>query len=253
MKPIEVDALPVGENGLMLQGDETWIPDELQYAGRENLDPDHAANYDAKEDAGAAAELAILGARGIGADSTVVDLGTGTGQFAVEASSAVKRVIAVDVSPVMLDRLRAKLESLGITNVECRLAGFLTYFHEGPPADLVYSRYALHHLPDFWKALALDRMAGILRPGGILRLWDVVYSFEPAEAPRRLEKWMATIPPSVDRTDRWIRADLEEHVRDENSTFTWLLEPMLERAGFTIESAEYSDDRVFARYICVRT
>ena len=140
MKPIEVDALPVGENGLMLQGDETWIPDELQYAGRENLDPDHAANYDAKDDAGAAAELAILGARGIGADSTVVDLGTGTGQFAVEASSAVKRVIAVDVSPVMLDRLRAKLESLGITNVECRFAGFLTYFHDGPPADLVYSR-----------------------------------------------------------------------------------------------------------------
>ena len=96
-------------------------------------------------------------------------------------------------------------------------------------------------------------MAGILRPGGILRLWDVVYSFEPAEAPRRLEEWMATFLPSVDRTDRWIRADLEEHVRDENSTFTWLLEPMLERAGFTIESAEYSYDRVFARYICVRT
>lgn len=30
----------------------------------------------------------------------------------------------------------------------------------------------------------------------------------------------------------------EEHVRDEHSTFTWLLEPMIERAGFAIEQAD---------------
>jgi hypothetical protein len=31
-----------------------WVLDELANAGRENLDPDHVARYDAKMDAGAA-------------------------------------------------------------------------------------------------------------------------------------------------------------------------------------------------------
>lgn len=41
----------------------------------------------------------------------------------------------------------------------------------------------------------------------------------------------------------------EDHVRDEHSTFTWLLEPMLERAGFTIEQAQHTDDGIFAHYL----
>ena len=43
--------------------------------------------------------------------------------------------------------------------------------------------------------------------------------------------------------------DLEEHIRDEHSTFTWLLEPMMERSGFQIEDAVYSRDGIFARYV----
>jgi len=42
---------------------------------------------------------------------------------------------------------------------------------------------------------------------------------------------------------------LEEHVRDENSTFTWLLEPMIEQTGFAIEEASYSDDEFSAKYV----
>ena len=55
------------------------------------------------------------------------------------------------------------------------------------PADFVYSRYALHHLPDFWKSMALQNLRRTVRTGGILRLWDVVFSFEPAEAEDRIE------------------------------------------------------------------
>ncbi len=226
--------------------------DELAHAGRENLDPAHVARYDGKEDADAAAELAALQAAGLGEDATVVDLGAGTGQFALVAAAAVRRVVAVDVSPAMLDHLRAKLGDRGVGNVECVAGGFLTYEHGPEPADLVYSRYALHHLPDFWKARALVRVADMLRPGGILRLSDVVYGFDPAEAETCLEQWMAQMA-SESVEGGWIRAELEEHVRDEHSTFTWLLEPMLEKAGFTIEHADYSEDRIFARYRCVKT
>ena len=230
----------------------SWVVDELAHAGRENLDAAHVARYDGKMDGEAAAELAALRAAGLSEDATVVDIGAGTGQFTLAAAEAVRKVVAVDVSPAMLERLRAKLRDRGVGNVECVAGGFLTYEHGGEPADLVYSRLALHHLPDFWKARALVRVAEMLRPGGILRLSDVVYGFDPAEAVDWLEDWMSKMA-SESVEGGWTRAELEEHVRDEHSTFTWLLEPMIERAGFEIEQADYSEDRILAHYRWVKT
>jgi ubiquinone/menaquinone biosynthesis C-methylase UbiE len=227
-----------------------WLLDEVASAGRENLDPGHVARYDAKMDAGAAAEVRLLTGLGLGPDSVVVDIGADTGQFTLAAAAACARVVAVDVSPVMLGPLRAKLDAAGVGNVEVVQAGFLSYEHEGRPADVVYSRYALHHLPDFWKGVALARVRRALRPGGLLRLSDVVYGFEPAAAEERIEAWCATGAPGPVGTDgEWSRAELEEHVRDEHSTFTWLLEPIIERTGFEIEEATYTPDQIFATYL----
>ena len=86
----------------------------------------------------------------------------------------------------------------------------------------------------------------MLAPGGAVRLSDVVFGFEPAEAEERIEAWCAMYGEGGE--DEWGRADVEEHVRDEHSTFTWLLEPMIERAGFTIEDAAY-EQGVLARYV----
>ncbi len=225
-----------------------WLLDELGSAGRENLDPAHVAGYDRKEDAAAERELALLERLGMDRSSTVVELGAGTGQFTVAAAPRVRRLVAVDISEPMLARLREKLAERGLGNVEPVQAGFLTYAHQGPPADFVYSRYALHHLPDFWKAVALARARAMLRrPGGVLRLWDVVFDFEPAEAEDRIEAWCATAAGAV--PGEWTRADLEEHVRDEHSTFSWLLEPIFERCGFAIEAATHSADGIFAEYV----
>jgi len=201
-------------------------------------------------DAQADEEIRLLQEAGVlGPGSSVIDLGAGSGQFALAAAQVCKRVVAVDVSPVMLAQLREKLERRAASNVEAVGAGFLTYRHAGEPADVVYSRFALHHLPDFWKALALRRVADMLRPGGVLRLWDVVYGFGPADAERRIEAWISeTMTADVERG--WTRAELAEHVRDEHSTFTWLLEPMIERAGFEITDADYSASGMFARYLC---
>jgi SAM-dependent methyltransferase len=227
-----------------------WLLDETAHAGRENLDADHVARYDRKEDAGAAGEVSLLRAHGLGRDAVVVDLGAGTGQFTLAAAPECGRVVAVDVSPVMLRALRGRVERSGLANVDVVEAGFLTYEHEGAPADVVYSRYALHHLPDFWKAVALSRIRSMLRPGGTFRLSDVVFGFGPGEVGERIEAWCATIPAAAaSDPDAWTRADLEEHVRDEHSTYTWLLEPLLRRTGFTIAEATYSPDRIFAHYL----
>lgn len=224
-----------------------WLLDEVASAGRENLDADHVARYDGKMDSGAEAEVALLRTLGLDERSVVLELGTGTGQLALAVAAHCARVIAVDVSAVMLDRLRAKVEERGARNIELHEAGFLSYEHRGAPADVIYTRLALHHLPDAWKAIALSRLRGMLRPGGVVRLVDVVYDFDPAEAFSRLEAWCAGAGDEI--VGEWARSELEEHVRDEHSTFTWLLEPMIVRAGFEIQDASYSGDELMASYI----
>ena len=237
-------------SGMADTGSGWWI-DETAHAGRENLDAGHIHRYDTKEQPDLGPERELVRRLGMGPGSVVVDLGAGTGRFALEAASLGCRVIAVDPSPPMLARLSAKVGALESGDVSVVQGGFLSYVHSGPPADLVYSRWALHHLPDFWKALALGRIAGILRPGGWFRLWDVVYSFEPADAEERIDDWVRA-NAAVDDETGWTREELEEHVRDEDSTFTWLLEPMLERAGFSIREVEHSVDGMFAKYLCQR-
>ena len=226
-----------------------WVLDELAHAGRENLDAQHVARYDGIEDAAAEVEVQLLRGLGMDRSSIVVDLGAGTGQFAIAAAPHVRQVIAVDISPVMLSALRANIARSGDDNVQCVLGGFLSYQHAVEPADFVYSRWALHHLPDFWKSIALARIHDLLAPRGVLRLWDVVYNFAVHEAEDRIEQWCSSLPADG---AGWIRADLEEHVRDEHSTYSWLLEPMIEQAGFDIADRSYTADGMFARYVLRR-
>lgn len=143
-----------------------WLLDEVASAGRENLDAAHVGRHDGKEDADAAHEVELLGEFGLDERSIVVDLGAGTGQLSVAVAPHCRRVIAVDVSPVMLERLRTKVTDHQLSNVDIVQAGFLTYDHAGEAADVVYSRYALHHLPDAWKAIAFAKMRAALRTGG---------------------------------------------------------------------------------------
>ncbi|MGI8689357.1 MAG: class I SAM-dependent methyltransferase [Thermomicrobiales bacterium] len=227
-----------------------WFPNELAHAGAEHLDPAYVAIYDRKSATDPTEDLTLLRALGLDESSVVVDLGAGTGTFALAVAPLCRRIVAVDVSPAMLATASAQAERLGLTNLEVVHSGFLTYAHQGDRADFVYSRNALHHLPDFWKALALERVADMLRPGGVLRLHDLVFSFDPNEAEHTIEAWLRGARERPE--DGWTRAELETHVREEYSTFSWLLEPMLEHAGFDIREAIYRPSRTYAAYTCVK-
>jgi len=224
-----------------------WGLDELAHAGRENLDAAHVGQYDRKMEASAVAEVQLLRNLGMDGTSVVLDVGAGTGEFAIAAAAHCRQVIAVDISPVMLSRLEAKVATSGHDNIERILGGFLTYEHTSEPVHFIYSRYALHHLPDFWKSIALARMHDLLSRRGVFRLWDVVYNFTVSEAPERIERWCASAGTGA--TSGWSRAEFEEHVRDEHSTYTWLLEPMIEQAGFAIADRIYADDGMSAKYV----
>ena len=64
-----------------------WTLNEVASAGRENVDPAHAAQYDKKESADDDAELELLIQRGLSETSDVVDMGAGTGQFTLAAAA----------------------------------------------------------------------------------------------------------------------------------------------------------------------
>jgi SAM-dependent methyltransferase len=223
----------------------TSLFDERAHAGPEHLDAEYAARFDAKTQLDLDAALALLRRHGLGPETTLVDLGCGTGLIAASAAPETGRVVGVDPSPPMLELARRRSDA-----VEWVEAGFLTYEHAGDPPLLVHSRHALHHLPDFWKGVALVRIHDLLAPGGALVLRDLVYDFEPAEADRRIEDWLAGATP--DPADGWTRGELIEHVRGEQSTFSWLLEVLLARAGLEIVEREVRGG-IYATYVCRRS
>ena len=227
-----------------------WWLDETAHAGPEHLDAGYVAGYDRKAGTDFTADVELLRGLGLDESGTLVDLGCGTGGMALAAAPRCRRVVAADVSPAMLAVARSRAAEAGLANVECVRGGFLTYAHEGALADAVYSRNALHHLPDFWKGIALRRVAAMLRPGGVLRLHDLVYSFDPAEAEPAIAAWLerAAARPDVG----WTAEELATHVREEHSTYAWLLEPLLERAGFEIREAVHRQPGTYAAYTCVK-
>ena len=91
----------------------------------------------------------------------VLDVGCGAGAFAVELARRAAHVDALDRSPAMIDAARRVVPS----NVTCILADVL---HEPLPDaryDAIVSISALHHAP---VEEVLPRLAGALRPGGVL-------------------------------------------------------------------------------------
>jgi SAM-dependent methyltransferase len=223
--------------------------DEVALAGREHLDAAYVAGYDRKAGLDPTGDVEALRAQGLGPASTLIDFGAGTGTFAVAAAAVCGRVIAVDVSPAMVRAIRAKAAAAGAGNVECVEAGFLSYEHEGDAPGFVYTRNALHHLPDLWKVVALGRIGALIAPGGVLRLRDLAFSFAPGEAEAGIETWLET--GAARPESGWTREELEVHVREEYSTFTWLLEAMIDRAGFDILAADHRGG-AHADYLCLR-
>lgn len=117
----------------------------------------------------------VLAEANPGPDAVVVDLGCGSGQLALRIAPEVARVVAVDVSQAMIDLLALNAERSRVTNVEGRAIPIERL--ELPPAsvDAIVSNYALHHLKDADKALAVRAAASWLVPGGRLVIGDMMF------------------------------------------------------------------------------
>ena len=177
-------------------------------------------------------------------------MGAGTGTFAVQAAMAGAFVHAVDVSQAMLTYAESKAQEAGVISaIEFHQAGFLSYEHKGDLADVVTTKNALHILPDFWKMTAFLKIAAVLKPSGKFYLRDVIFSFSPAEYESAINHWIGAVAKPAG--EGWTQADFEMHVREEYSTFTWIVEAMLTRSGFDIMEANYPSP-TYAEYLCTK-
>lgn len=190
----------------------------------------------------------IVAMLGLEPTATVIDMGCGTGAFAIHAAAHYQTVHAVDVSKAMLRRARRKAKKAGLRNVEFHQGGFLTYEHDAAPADAVVTVAALHHLPDFWKLVGLHRLASMLKPGGRLYLFDVVFSFDIAHYEARIKHFVRTTSTDMGPSGRM---ESETHCRAEYSTCDWIMTGLIEKAGFEI-TATGRPNEFFASYLCTR-
>ncbi len=181
-------------------------------------------------------------------NETILEIGTGTGSFAIEAARHCAKVIAIDVSPKMLEYVQQKAQMKGITNIEFSHGGFLTYGHTGEPFDAIVSQLALHHLPDFWKMIALRRVFKMLKDGGKFYLKDTVYSFDVDGYKNFFDNWIDGFKKVAGVE---LASDLEVSIREEYITLDWIMETLLKKAGFNIDEADYSEG-FMAFYVCTK-
>lgn len=234
----------VSARNLYTRMTQDWKFDEHRHAGEEHLDPAQVARYDEKLPFDPTPELDLFVDQGLTTEDTIVDFGTGTGVFPLAAADYCDRVVAVDISEPMLDVVREKVDEAGIQNVDIVHNGIVSYEHEGVPASFAFSKNALHHLPDFWKIEALKTVGDTLEPGGIFRVHDLVYSFDPRDSTEEIESWLAARESTA-----FTEEELHNHFREEFSTYGFLFEPMLEKAGFEVLESAYQEG-FYAAYTC---
>jgi putative AdoMet-dependent methyltransferase len=179
---------------------------------------------------------------------TVLEIGTGTGEFALDAANYCAKVYAVDLSEGMLAYAKKKATSRCVSNIEFLTGGFLTYQHPYP-LDAVVTQIALHHLPDFWKQIALIRIAAMLKDGGKFCLRDIVYSFD-------LRDYESSIENYISRSSQIMGDEFADritaHVKNEYSTMDWIMDGMIERAGFSVVRMDYREEFI-GTYFCTKT
>jgi putative AdoMet-dependent methyltransferase len=202
------------EYGPMMRDLEAWQYDEFRQMARdygnpaevEIYDSIHAGFRDVEAESNQVLDLLVLTSSDV-----LIEFGSGTGTFALAAARRCARVHAVDVSPAMIEYAKTKA------------------IRADQPAAAIATTFALHHLPDLWKGIALARMRSILRPGGQLYIHDVILEQDNA-----MENIKALVDKQSVAGGDFLKNDAEGHFQQEHSTYDWILDGLLSRAGFKI-------------------
>src|SRR6202161_3700094 len=161
-----------------------WYYNERRQIG---LDSAVASIYDRHDDSDLRARAALTMLR-VQRGWRVADIGCGNGVLACEAAQMGAEVDAIDISPAMLALANIQAHDRKVA-IRTQPAGLLSFAYQPNSYDLVVSEFALHHLPDFWKAVALSRIYNALKHGACFFLRDIVFVSTPDGSERGVEAW----------------------------------------------------------------
>ncbi len=116
---------------------------------------------------------------------TVLDIGSGSGTDSLIAGGLVGaegRVLCLDLTAAMRDKLRAGAAVAGAANLEVLAGNAEAIPLPEASVDVVTSNGVLNLVPD--KVRAIREVSRVLRPGGRLQLADIVVETPPSEACR---------------------------------------------------------------------
>ena len=113
----------------------------------------------------------------------ILDIGCGTGSFSRQLSQYAKSVVALDLSPVMIEIARQR--SASHTNIEYLVADVLTWDFPKEQFDCVVSIATLHHLP--FESI-IQQMKSALKDNGIIMVLDL---YEPESIRDKLMNLLA--------------------------------------------------------------
>jgi len=144
----------------------------------------------------------------------VLEIGIGTG-FSLSHYQQADQVIGIEPDPHMLKRAEKKLATLGLNNVELRLARAEDLPFEDASFDAVISALVLCTVHDMPRSLAEAKR--VLKPDGTFRFMEHV---------RSDESFMGTIQDWITPIWRWLAAGCHANRRTEQAIVA---------AGFQIE------------------
>lgn len=105
-------------------------------------------------------------------DMTVVDLGAGDGYYSLSIASKVKKVLSVDISIKMLNKLKKNSIKVGIKNIEIVESDVKDLPFEPNSIDFVCTNMCLHHIENYQKVI--EEIYRILKVSGKVCISDFV-------------------------------------------------------------------------------
>jgi ArsR family transcriptional regulator len=144
---------------------------------------------------------------GVTGDSSIVDVGTGTGFIAAGLSGRVASVVGVDNSPAMLAVARQSLDTLGATNVTLIEGPIDALPLPDDSVDVAVANMVLHHAPD--PAAMIAEMTRVVRPGGRIAITDeMAHDYEWMRT-EQADLWLGFTPDQV--ADHFAQSRLQEY------------------------------------------
>lgn len=126
------------------------------------------------------------------ATDTLLDIGTGTGKWAIKAARICQNVIGIDISKKCLERaaqnaLKAKVSNItfsyGSFEEPCKILDLQSY-----PINKILVLYSFHHLPDELKKEAIVTIVKFLHRPARIVIGDMMFFDHPKKYKDRFEE-----------------------------------------------------------------